>query len=142
MFRLRQMSLGSRIRYYRNKAGWTLEQLSERCGVDVGTINALENRNSRRSQYAVQIASGFGLTLNQLEDEIGDYLVPAERQVANGVAQERGLYSVTNVTSTPFSEDEKSLLEGFRCASDETKRHLLMIAKDALTRFEQRSEKK
>ncbi|MDI3489593.1 MAG: hypothetical protein PWP11_870 [Thauera sp.] len=47
--------------------GWTLEQLSERASVDVGTINALENRDSKRSMYASNLARAFGLTTEALE---------------------------------------------------------------------------
>jgi SOS-response transcriptional repressor LexA len=60
------MTLGERIRQRREALGLTLEQLSERCGVDVGTISALENRKSKRSEYAAQIASGLGLTMEEL----------------------------------------------------------------------------
>ena len=67
------MALGSRIRYYREKFGLTLEQLSERSGVDVGTISALENRNSSRSKYATAIAQGLRMTVEMLEDENADY---------------------------------------------------------------------
>lgn len=63
------MALGNRIRYYREKAGLTLEQLSERSGVDVGTISALENRDSSRSKFATPIAKGLGMTVEMLEDE-------------------------------------------------------------------------
>lgn len=66
------MALGNRIRYYREKAGLTLEQLSERSGVDVGTISALENRDSSRSKFASPIARGLGMTVEMLEDESQD----------------------------------------------------------------------
>ena len=66
------MALGNRIRYYREKAGLTLEQLSERSGVDVGTISALENRDSSRSKFASPIARGLGMTVEMLEDEAQD----------------------------------------------------------------------
>ncbi|MBV8247443.1 MAG: LexA family transcriptional regulator [Comamonas sp.] len=71
------MALGARIRYYREKANFTLEQLSERSGVDVGTISALENRDSSRSKFATAIAQGFGMTLEMLEDESQDLDVVA-----------------------------------------------------------------
>ncbi|MEJ2800606.1 S24 family peptidase [Comamonadaceae bacterium PP-2] len=67
------MALGSRIRYYRQKANITLDDLGERSGVDIGTISALENRDSKRSQYASKIAAGLGMTLEMLEDESTDY---------------------------------------------------------------------
>ena len=63
------MALGTRIRFYREKAGLTLEQLSERSGVEVGTISALENRDSSRSKFATPIARGLGMSVEMLEDE-------------------------------------------------------------------------
>lgn len=66
------MALGTRIRYYREKAGLTLEQLSERSGVEVGTISALENRDSSRSKFASLIARGLGMSVEMLEDESRD----------------------------------------------------------------------
>ena len=71
------MALGTRIRYYREKAGLTLEQLSERSGVEVGTISALENRDSSRSKFATPIARGLGMSLEMLEDESHDLDVVA-----------------------------------------------------------------
>jgi phage repressor protein C with HTH and peptisase S24 domain len=65
------MALGANIRRHRIASGLTLEQLSDRSGVDVGTINALENRDSRRSSYAVAIARGLGMTAEQLADDAG-----------------------------------------------------------------------
>lgn len=63
------MALGRNIRRHRNSQGLTLEQLSDRSGVDVGTINALENRDSVRSKYASAIARGLGLTVEELEHD-------------------------------------------------------------------------
>jgi len=63
------MALGKRIRYLRDRLGWTLEQLAERSGVDVGTISALEVRDSARSKYARQIAVGLGVSLDELFSE-------------------------------------------------------------------------
>lgn len=69
MYTVRRMSsLGSQIRRYRTSLGWTLEHLSELSDVDVGTISALEKRNSIRSQFGPAIARAFGLTLEQLLD--------------------------------------------------------------------------
>lgn len=71
------MALGARIRHYREKSGLTLDQLSERSGVDVGTISALENRDSSRSKFASAIAAGFGMSMEMLEDASQDYDVVA-----------------------------------------------------------------
>ena len=61
------MALGKRIRDHRLHLGWTLEKLSQKSGVDIGTISALEKRDSKKSEFAVAIARGLGLSLEQLE---------------------------------------------------------------------------
>lgn len=58
--------MGERIRQLRTERGWTLERLSEASGVEVGTLSALEVRNSSRSKYAPQIALAFGISVDQL----------------------------------------------------------------------------
>lgn len=63
------MALGKQIKRYREKLGWTLEDLCALSGVEVGTISALENRDSSRSKFAPPIAKAFGLTMEQLLDE-------------------------------------------------------------------------
>lgn len=67
------MALGKQIRRYREQMEWTLETLSEKSGVDVGTISAMENRDSQRSKYASALAKALGLTLDQLLDESNAY---------------------------------------------------------------------
>lgn len=67
------MAVGKQIKHYREKAGWKLKELSARCDVDVGTISALEIRDSARSEFFQGIAKAFGLTLEQLADETADY---------------------------------------------------------------------
>jgi len=68
------MAIGRRIRYYREKLDWTLEDISSRSGVEVGTISAIENRDSDRSKYFGDIAKAFGLTIEQLSDVEKDWL--------------------------------------------------------------------
>jgi transcriptional regulator with XRE-family HTH domain len=63
------MALGAKFRKLRLDNEWTLEMVSERCGVDVGTISAIEKRDSSRSKYATKIAKAFGLTVEQIEDD-------------------------------------------------------------------------
>lgn len=67
------MSLGKQIKKYRLAQGWTLEELSDRCDVEVGTISALEVRDSKRSEKGPAIAKALGLSLEQLLDESTDW---------------------------------------------------------------------
>lgn len=68
------MALGSQVRHYREGLGWTLEKLSDRSGVEIGTISALEKRDSSRSQFGPKLAAALGLTMEQLLDDETDYL--------------------------------------------------------------------
>lgn len=66
MFNVSHMGLGKSIKELRVARGWTLERLEEESGVAVGTISALENRDSSRSQYFPQLASALGIPLEIL----------------------------------------------------------------------------
>lgn len=57
------MALGKVIEKARLKRGWKMPQLSEASGVDVGTINALEKRGSKKSDYASALATALGIDL-------------------------------------------------------------------------------
>jgi transcriptional regulator with XRE-family HTH domain len=70
------MSLGSQVEKYRNKVlKLKFAQLSDLSGVDVGTINAMEKRDSNRADIraALAIAGALGLTLEELADEQADH---------------------------------------------------------------------
>lgn len=74
MFTVRpHMAIGKRIRHYRKKLGWGQKDLSDAANVDIGTISALERRDSKSSEYFLPIAKAFGLTLEQLADETTDW---------------------------------------------------------------------
>ncbi|MCS4509160.1 helix-turn-helix domain-containing protein [Xylophilus ampelinus] len=118
------MSLGTQIKKYRDLHGWTLEKLSERALVDVGTISALEVRKSKRSEKASAIAKALGLTVEQLLDEESDYSSLAATMVVSGEVKEReAVYRLHN-SPWPFkhiSNDEwgtlndleKGMVEGY-----------------------------
>lgn len=57
---------GQRIKDLRIAKGFTLEKLSEISGVDIGTISALEVRNSSRSKYFSQLADALSVSLDEL----------------------------------------------------------------------------
>ncbi|WP_427183556.1 helix-turn-helix domain-containing protein [Bordetella bronchialis] len=60
------MALGKKIRALREGRGWTLEQLSDASGVEVGTISALEVRDSQRTKFAGALAAALGVALDDL----------------------------------------------------------------------------
>jgi phage repressor protein C with HTH and peptisase S24 domain len=62
------MGLGSRIRELRLRRGWKLQQLEEASGVDMGTISAIERRDSSRSDHFPALARALGVTLEQLSE--------------------------------------------------------------------------
>jgi len=130
------MGLGDRIRHYRKKVGWTLEKLSELSEVDVGTISALEKRGSKRSQYAVPIASAFGLTVNQLEDPDHDYEIAEKpkpkfpkRTNSDTASDAREPPPTSYASLTP---DEQIVVHGFRQGNDGIKKGMLALARSAL----------
>lgn len=65
------MGLGRNIKFHRTRLQMTLDQLAEESGVELGTISALENRDSKRSQFAPALARALGLTLEELLDDSG-----------------------------------------------------------------------
>lgn len=63
------MGLGANIKRHREGQGLTLEKLSKASHVPIGTISALEVRDSSRTVYATAIAAALGMTVEQLTDE-------------------------------------------------------------------------
>lgn len=78
------MALGKQVKRYRLFHGWKLEDLSLKSGVDVGTISAIEVRDSKRSEKAPALAKALGLTLEQLLDESADWTAVAKARVTWG----------------------------------------------------------
>lgn len=103
------MAIGKQIKHYREKAGWKLKELSARSDVDVGTISALEIRDSSRSEFFQGIAKAFGLTLEQLADETTDHDLSylKTRQKPSIYADDRDAYPVTKLSVTePVTESK------------------------------------
>lgn len=100
------MSLGSRVREWRTFYNWTLDNLVDRSGVERGTISALENRDSRRSDFAGALAKAFGITTDELLDPA---LAPTNRLLSQHTPGNTGhsgystvsAYSVTKATRAP-----------------------------------------
>lgn len=116
------MGLGKQIRKYREKAGWTLDQLSTHSEVDVGTISALEQRDSKRSQYTAKLAQAFGLTIEQLTDEGHSYpLFAGAAKQANSVvslydSNPPWPFSVSYARFQALPDRDKGRIDGFLTA--------------------------
>lgn len=67
------MPLGSQVKKYRNAAGCTYADVEAMSGVSTGNINAIEKRNSGRSEHAPALARAFGLSTDELLDEANDH---------------------------------------------------------------------
>jgi transcriptional regulator with XRE-family HTH domain len=61
------MGMGKEIRRLRLARGWSLPDLEEKSGVAVGTISALEVRDSERSKYYPVLAKALGVSVEQLQ---------------------------------------------------------------------------
>lgn len=92
------MAIGKQIRRYRELLGWKQLQLSIASGVEVGTISALELRDSKRSDAFLPIAKAFGLTLEQLADETRQHTTspPGDSKAANRVSDVIPEYPITS----------------------------------------------
>jgi transcriptional regulator with XRE-family HTH domain len=100
------MAIGKQIKHYREKVGWKLKELSAASDVDVGTISALEIRDSSRSEFFQAIAQAFGLTVEQLADETTDYDISHLKTppVPAGYSGDRDTHPTVKVLAadTPF----------------------------------------
>lgn len=112
------MSLGENVRRLREGQGLTLDQVAERSGVEVGTINALENRKSTRSKFAPQLAKAFGVSLEALMgDSLGGFSPATPEQVksdsvfplAHGVSQPSAIVEVPHLTWNELMTGKKPL---------------------------------
>jgi transcriptional regulator with XRE-family HTH domain len=75
------MGTGRNIRAIRLGLGWKLKDLAERAEVEIGTLSALESRDSSKSDYFLPIAKAFGMTVEDLTT-----WTPGGKKVAQPVA--------------------------------------------------------
>lgn len=103
------MSLGTQVKKYRDAGGLSYPELSELSGVEIGTINALEKRHSRRSEHGPALARALGLTLEQLLDVGTDHsdLVRVHqarrRALTAGQTTQNGMRAAENVAAYPIA---------------------------------------
>lgn len=142
------MSLGHNIRHHRTMQGLTLEQLSERSGVDVGTISALENRDSSRSKYGLAIAKGLGVSFEILSETIppSQETPETEEITLSGPAPapdgeefpRLADVELRLVTRPPMTQDEKDILDGYRMAGEEVRQRIFEMCSAVLRRADRR----
>lgn len=60
------MTLGTKMKKLRELRGWRLADLARRSGVDLKTLAAIEARDSKRSEFAPQIARALDVRLDEL----------------------------------------------------------------------------
>lgn len=68
MFSVSAVGVGKTLKDLRLAKGWTLEKLEQESGVAVGTISAIENRDSSRSGYFPALAEALQIPLAVLHD--------------------------------------------------------------------------
>jgi len=144
------MSLGHNIRRQRLLQGLTLEQLSDRSGVDVGTISALENRGRSRSKYGLAIARGLGVSFESLSEDISppgaesaetEEITIAGPAPAPDSAEYPRLTAVETRLSTrpPITQDEQDILDGYRLAGEDVRQRIFEMCSAVLRRQDRRS---
>jgi hypothetical protein len=104
------MALGKNIKFHRERLGLTLLQLSDASGVDVGTISALEVRDSRRSQYGSAIAAAMGMTFEQLAGSD----LPQDQPPPLAPAKADSVSSIGGPKLPALDSNEEKLLTAYR----------------------------
>lgn len=110
----------------------TLMQVAKASGVGFGTVRRAKNGDGNLTvQNLEMIAAAFRRQAVELlaEPEVSRDAPATESATALVVHERRGDY---------LTDDERLLLEAARVADDGARRSLLLLARDALERFEQR----
>jgi len=78
----------NRLEYLRSSAGFTLEELAEKSGVNRDTISRIENGRKARSLTLGKLARALGVDLMELADLISDDRGPKEdrQPITNALA--------------------------------------------------------
>lgn len=71
------MALGARVKERRLELGLTQEELSQKVGVGISTINKLETRDNKSSQKASELADALGVSLEWLVAGVEPVKIPA-----------------------------------------------------------------
>lgn len=97
------MALGKNVKALRDARGWKLRDLSKRSGVPVGTIGALEVRDSVRSEYAAQLAKAFEIPLEELLAADQSGVIAQDYKQNNALAQSdqdpKAINSISNISA-------------------------------------------
>lgn len=85
------MALGKNIKRHREARGWDQKTLSKLSGVPVVTISAMEVRDSKRSDKAVELARAFGISVEDLISPEYGGPVPEQTQPVAEQVQPEGI---------------------------------------------------
>lgn len=97
------MALGKNVKRLREAKGMDQTTLSRLSGVPVGSISALEVRDSVRSQFAAQLAKALGVTTDELtEDGAAMSSTAVSRQLAAYGAQPVAVFDDGDVLSDDY----------------------------------------
>lgn len=114
------------MRRIRKARGFTLAALSELSGVEVGTLSAIEMRDSRRSEYAVPIAQALGVTVEDLY--AADNVVPGSPTVQRKLTPEEA--RVLDLWATLlFDEQRTRVLELLKAEAEAARAALSQLEK-------------
>lgn len=95
------MALGKNVKRLREAKGMDQATLSRLSGVSVGSISALEVRDSVRSQFAAQLAKALGVTTDELTEDSESSIV-ISRQLAAYGAQPVAVFDDWDVLSDDY----------------------------------------
>lgn len=153
------MGYGRLLRKYREQAGLKLAELSELAQVDIGTISALETRDSSRSQYFGQLARALGLSMEQFANPDFDGKLVAIRDAETGrvlrvqlegheLREPEAEYGATPPAPPgrhfdALTEDEQRFLDNFReiAADEDAARELMQLVENQAARMRAMKER-
>lgn len=157
MFNVPLMGHGKRVKELRAQARLTLAELSQLSDVDVGTIHAIEKRDSARSDFFPRLARALGITFEQLIDPDFQGTVKAIRDASTGRVLRVELEGADDESGKvdpaapqppgrhfdALTEEEQRFLDNFReiAADEDAARELIELVENKAARMRAMKER-
>lgn len=128
------MGLKENLKALMDKHGENPHSLATKSKVTQPTIFRIlsgDSKEPRRSNVE-KLAKFFGVKPEEMYCRLPEQLA---------AKQDTAIYTISKVASTGLSNDEQTILEGFRVADRKDKEQILWLANRAIDVFEKRSEK-